>query len=181
MFPKAERHFRQTHPIGFFVVVVVVVLIPPPSPFSKLRTTKTHFGPLLKGTAFSIYPWIHTASIKGQEPITITFNPTKKGSHEKEEEGKKNKCGPKKKEKESKRHQPHTSGQCSFHSAYILALLWVRKKKKQTFEMMWLRYNKQTDNMDIRTRAMGVWRGRAGKTVPMAMCKEKGDWSEIKS
>lgn len=29
------------------------------------------------------YPWIHTANIKGEEPITITFNQTKKGSHEK--------------------------------------------------------------------------------------------------
>ncbi len=72
------------------------------------------------------YPWIHPASIKGQEPITIAFTQTKKGSHEKYKEGGKKQIWP---NKESKRHQPHTSGQCSFHSAYILALLWVREER----------------------------------------------------
>lgn len=70
----------------------------------------------------------------------------------------KKKCGP---VKNQKRHQPHTSGQCSFHSAYILALLWSKRN---------LRCNKQTNNTtDIRTQSVGA-RERRRDTV---MCKEK--------
>lgn len=55
-----------------------------------------------------------------------------------------------KESKKKKRHQPHTSGQCSFHSAYILALVWIFLKNKT--KKTWLRYKKQclTNNTDIR-------------------------------
>ena len=141
MIPKAERPFRLTHPIDFFLFFFFVPTAPPLPPPFILRTTKMLLSSPprrhVERDAFSsTHDFIQLISkAKNPLPSHSTKPETKKGAVKQ----KKNEEGEKKQKKhthiwpyrESKRHQPHTSGQCSFHSAYIQALLWIKKKKKK--------------------------------------------------
>lgn len=100
MIPEAERPFRQTHPAVFNS----------PSHPQSSGPQRSIIPPLERDAFSSTHEFIQLLS-KAKNPSPSHSTKPRKGATE----GKKRK---------SKRHQPHISGQCSFHSAYILALLW---------------------------------------------------------
>lgn len=123
---EAERPFRHTHPKMFFCFCFFKFCLPLSS--SKLRTTK-------KGTHSANTHEIHTGNIKCKEhPFPSPFKLERAMGRSEKKKG------------WLKRHQSHTCG--LVHSAYILALLWVKRNWCDVAG----RY--QASNMDIHRRVL---------------------------